>query len=143
MEKRAIRELRTLGKRVTPQRLLLLRILGKHKGHLDADEIYHLARKEDPRLSLSTVYRTLGLLKGLGLIEELHLDEEHHHYEMKDRGGEHHHLICLRCGRVEEFESPLIEEMKGQVAAQHRFQVTGAHIDLRGYCRRCSLSLTK
>jgi Fe2+ or Zn2+ uptake regulation protein len=44
---------------------------------------------------------------------------------------------------VEEFESPLIEEMKGQVAAQHRFQVTGTHIDLRGYCRRCSQSLTK
>ncbi len=129
--------LRAQGKRVTPQRLLLLETIREQKGHLDADELYRLAKRKDPRLSLSTVYRTLSLLKELDLVDELHLAEEHHHYEIKDRSGAHHHLICLGCGQVIEFESPLTEGMKTKVAKERDFQITGVHIDLQGYCREC------
>lgn len=141
--KEAKRLLRSQGKRVTPQRLLLFEILQEYEGHLDADELYLLAKKREPRLSLSTVYRTLSLLKELDLIEELHFDEEHHHYEIKGRGAEHHHLICLGCGKIIEFESPLPDRIKAQIAQEHRFQVKGVHIDLKGYCQRCVEGLTE
>jgi len=139
----ARRLLRSQGKRVTPQRLLLFEIMQEHGGHLDADELYLLAKKKEPRLSLSTVYRTLSLLKELGLIEELHFDEEHHHYEIKGRGAEHYHLVCLGCGEIIEFESPLTNRVKAQVAQDHHFQATGVHIDLKGYCQRCVEGLTR
>jgi len=139
--KEARRLLRSKGKRVTPQRLLIFEVMEEHGEHLDADELYLLAKKREPRLSLSTVYRTLNLLKELDLIEELHFDEEHHHYEIKGRGAEHYHLICLSCGEIIEFESPLTDRIKAQAAQDHHFQVTGVHIDLKGYCQRCAEGL--
>jgi len=75
--------LNVAGMRVTNQRALLLELIRQGKGHLDADELYRRAREKQPRLSLSTVYRTLQLLKKLGLVEELHFDENHHHYEVR------------------------------------------------------------
>lgn len=128
--------LRAQGKRVTPQRSLLLQVIRQSKGHLDADEIYRLAREKDPRISLSTVYRNLNMLKELGLISELHLDQEHHHYEPKD-ATEHYHLICSGCGRVVEFDSSLAGEMMTQVSGEKDFLIERAHIDLVGLCAKC------
>jgi len=71
--------LNTAGLRVTSQRALILEIVRRGQGHLDADEIYRQARRKQPRLSLSTVYRTLQTLKKLGLVEEVPFDEGHHH----------------------------------------------------------------
>ena len=75
--------LNTAGLRNTAQRALILDIIRHGEGHLDADEVHRQATKKQPRLSLSTVYRTLQKLKNLGLIEEFHFDEAHHHYEIK------------------------------------------------------------
>jgi len=97
--KNSHRVLKMPGLRVTNQRALLLGLIREGKGHLDADELYRRAREKQPRLSLSTVYRTLQLLKKLSLVEELHFDETHHHYEVKP-SDEHHHLVCLGCGKV-------------------------------------------
>ena len=68
------------GLRFTRQRALIMEIIRRGQGHLDADEVYRQARKKEPRLSLSTVYRSLQQLKELGRVDELQLDENHHHY---------------------------------------------------------------
>lgn len=128
--------LRAEGRRVTAQRRLLLEILRQSEGHLDAGEIYRRARKKDPRISLSTVYRNLRLLKELGLISELHLDEEHHHYEVKEE-NEHYHLICSHCERVVEFHNPLVERLIAQVSEEKGFRVERVQIDLVGLCEEC------
>lgn len=128
--------LRAEGKRITPQRSLLLDVIRRSKGHLGADQIYHLARERDPRISLSTVYRNLNLLKELGLISRLHLDEEHHHYELKDAAN-HYHLICSSCGRVIEFDSSLVEQLVADVSAEKDFVVERVRIDLTGLCVEC------
>ncbi len=133
---KAKRLLRAEGKRMTPQRELLLRTLEEAGGHLDAEELFVLARERDPGLSLSTVYRTLNVLKEMGLVEELHLGEEHHHYEVAGL-AEHYHLICTRCGQVIEFETELIERMKREVAEEHGFEISGMHVDLMGVCAAC------
>ena len=124
------------GTRVTSQRALILEIIRKEPGHLDADEIYRRARARQPRLSLSTVYRTLQALKKLDLVEELHFDETHHHYELKP-SAEHHHLVCLGCGKVVEFHNPLSRYIKRNVAEARDFDIANTEISITGYCSRC------
>jgi Fe2+ or Zn2+ uptake regulation protein len=127
------------GLRNTSQRALILDIVRKGSGHLDAYEVYHRARLKQPRLSLSTVYRTLQTLKKLELVEEVHIDETHHHYEIK-RSGEHHHLVCLGCGKVIEFRYSLAEQVKKNVAEARDFKITGSEVRMTGYCSSCQES---
>ena len=133
--------LRSGGKRVTPQRTLLLRIIQRSDGHLDADEIFRLARQCDPRISLSTVYRTLNLLKELDLVEEFHFDEEHHHYEMAADAA-HHHLVCTECGRISEFWTPLVDDLKAELEREHGFVLERLQIDAVGHCHQCETAVS-
>jgi len=128
--------LRGSGRRLTDQRRLLLELLQEHGGHLDAHELYRLAQERDPRLNLSTVYRTLGLLRDLGLVDEQHLGEDHHHYELK-APATHYHLVCRTCGSVVEFTSPLIEQLKEAVGRELNYTITDAQVDLLGTCAAC------
>lgn len=123
-------------RRVTEQRRLLLEIIRTHGEHLDADQIYALARQQNPRLSLSTVYRTLSLLRDLGLVDEVHLGEDHHHYELKPAAA-HHHLICRGCGRVAEFSTFLADELAGSVGEAYGYDVQEVRIELMGLCAGC------
>jgi Fur family ferric uptake transcriptional regulator len=133
------RRLRTAGKRVTPQRKLVLSILAQAGGHLDASEIYERGRHHDARLSLSTVYRTLGALKETGMVRELHLDDEHHHYELNAE-DEHSHLVCLSCGRVIEVDSQALARVAMTLGEAHGFEIASAQMELTGYCADCRQS---
>jgi Fur family ferric uptake transcriptional regulator len=128
--------LNSAGLRNTSQRALILDVIHEGQGHLDADEIYRRARKKQPRLSLSTVYRTLQTLKRIGLVEEVHLDEAHHHYEIKP-STEHHHLVCLGCGKVVEFECSMSQKMKEEVSREKGFKVINTEVRMTGYCPSC------
>jgi Fe2+ or Zn2+ uptake regulation protein len=128
--------LNSAGLRMTSQRALILDIISQAEEHLDADEVYRQARERQPGLSLSTVYRNLQTLKKLGLVKELHFDESHHHYEAKP-SLEHDHLVCLGCGRVEEFSGQLGQRMKQEVSRKKGFEVTGIEVHMTGYCAQC------
>ncbi len=126
-----IQFLREKGKRITPERKLLLRIISENS-HLDASEIYRLAVEEDEKMSLSTVYRTVRLLEELGLVERSGLGEDHHHYEV--RVDEHYHLICLDCGKVVEI---LPVDAVRKLGEDQGFDVTGVKLELLGFCLTC------
>lgn len=119
------------GKRITPERKLLLRIISEN-AHIDARELYALARREDPRINLSTVYRTVGLLKELGLVAGTGLGESHEHFEV--HGAEHYHLVCLGCGKVIEIEP--VEAVR-RLGEQRGFEIVGVNLELLGYCPGC------
>ncbi len=123
------------GERITAQRLLLLDLI-RTEGHFDADELYARARKKYPRLSLSTVYRSLQLFRKLGLVDGHSFAEAHCHYETR-AVGEHYHLQCSQCGRIVEFSNPLIEEIKAEVAKKYDFAVKEADIHFTGLCSDC------
>src|SRR4030043_649068 len=124
------------SQRVTTQRALLLELL-RHSGrHVDADELYRRAKKKNSRISLSTVYRNLQVFKRLGLVDERHFDEEHHHYEVKS-GEEHQHLLCIRCGTVVEFDYPASRKFKKDVGQKYGFRITGVEIHMTGLCSGC------
>jgi Fe2+ or Zn2+ uptake regulation protein len=130
------RRLRAAGKRITPQRKLVLSILVGADGHLDAHDIYARGRRQGLDLSLSTVYRTLNVLKETGVVRELHLDDEHHHYEVDDRDG-HSHLVCLACGQVIEVDSSVFSEAARVAGEAHSFEIASAQVELAGYCANC------
>lgn len=128
--------LNSSSQRVTAQRSLLLDLLRQSDEHLDADELYRRARQKHPRISLSTVYRNLQLFKKLGLIEERHFAEEHHHYEVKSI-DEHQHLLCLGCGKIVEFACPLSQKFKEDIGREYDFDITGVEVRMTGLCSNC------
>ncbi len=127
------------GIRLTRQRRAILSIMETAKQHLDASQILRKARKIDAEIDRVTVYRTLGLLKRQGLIDELdlmHVQGERHFYERRT-GRDHLHMTCLRCGKVIEFESHLLEKLKSTVATECSFSVVIARLEIGGYCKSC------
>jgi Fur family ferric uptake transcriptional regulator len=98
------------------------------------------ARQRDPNIDRATVYRTLDLLKRLGLIDELdlmHLNGEKHYYEVKTQ-KDHLHLACFHCGKIEEFDSPTFQRLKREIAAQNEFAVQVMRLEVGGMCRQCA-----
>ncbi len=128
--------LRAAGERLTPQRRLIAGILQEQDGHLSADEIYLLARRQHSSLSLATVYRTLRRLKESGLVRELRLSSDRYYYEI-EQGRAHQHMVCLSCGKVIEFTCIHCTEACNELAAQHGFQITSTRVKLLGYCADC------
>lgn len=128
--------IRSSGRRLTHQRRLVLEVLQDSEEHLDAEMIYDRARARDPSISLATVYRSLGLLKDMGLVQEHRLGENHGHFEIT-HSTPHHHFTCLTCGRVIEFEAPQVMEAVRKLCESEGLQVTEAHLLLSGYCTEC------
>jgi Fur family ferric uptake transcriptional regulator len=131
--------LKQRGVRMTRQRLLLLSLIDSSGLHLDAESLYQMAKEKDAKLNRVTVYRTLKLLKEGGLVDELdlaHIDGEKHYYETRMK-QEHAHVICLRCGRVEEFFGDPLQQLREQVQTQFGFEIVFARTEVGGYCSHC------
>ena len=128
--------LRSAGRRMTPQRRLILQVLEESNGHLDADALYDRVKTQDPNVSLATVYRTLAVLREIGLVEEHRLGQDHGHYEAANKGP-HHHFICLRCGKVIEFDTSLVAQIEHQLCEHKDVRVTHTHLHISGYCAQC------
>lgn len=133
--------LRQRGVRLTRQRRLLLDLIDHSGLHLDAEGLYQMAKEKDAKLNRVTVYRTLKLLKESGLVDELdlaHFQGDQHYYETRLK-QEHAHIICLRCGRVEEFFGDELQQVRAQVQSQFGFEIVFARTELGGYCSHCQV----
>src|SRR5580692_2779542 len=127
------------GMRLTRQRKILLDLIDKTGQHLDAERLFQMAKEKDPKLNRVTVYRTLKLLKEGGLVDELdlmHQAGEQHYYETR-RKQEHAHVICLGCGKVEEFFGEPLQRLRKQIEAHFGFQIVLARTEVGGYCPHC------
>ena len=127
------------GLRLTAQRRVLLEIIESATSHLDAAGLLQLARDRDAGINRATVYRTLEILKKLGLIDELdlmHLNGEKHYYEIRT-GRDHIHLACFECGRIEEYESPVFDQLKQEIAQQQGFSIGVVRMEVGGRCSTC------
>jgi Fur family ferric uptake transcriptional regulator len=126
------------GMRLTGQRKLILQVLEEAGGHLDAETVFDRAYKRDERVSLATVYRTLQLLKKMGLVDQ-HFTSREHNREVYEPVGaeEHYHFSCLKCGKVVEFQSPLIDRARKQLAQELGINIIHGCACFEGYCARC------
>ena len=131
--------LKLRGVRLTRQRQILLELIDKTAEHLDAEQLYRLAKERDAKINRVTVYRTLKMLKTGGLVDELdlmHQGGDQHYYETRLK-QEHAHAICLRCGKVEEFFGEPLQRLRKQVETNLGFQVLLARTEVGGYCAHC------
>jgi Fur family ferric uptake transcriptional regulator len=127
------------GLRITHQRRLLAELLESAEEHLDAEEVYRRAQRRDPEIHRATVYRTLNTLKKLGLVDELdlmHVNGERHYYEIRPRTL-HIHLVCMRCGKVEEPGGRFWDDMKARVRKETGFKPEMVRVEMGGRCLEC------
>src|ERR1700740_2857574 len=127
------------GVRLTRQRQILLDLIDQTGQHLDAESLFEMAKQRDPKINRVTVYRTLKMLKAGGLVDELdlmHYGGDQHYYETRLK-QEHAHVICLRCGKVEEFFGEPLQRLRKQIESHFGFQVLLARTEVGGYCAHC------
>lgn len=132
-------QLTARGVRMTAQRRILVGIMQESPKHLDAAMLWKVARQKDPEIDRATVYRTIALLKKLGLIDELdlmHLEGEKHYYEPKT-SRDHCHMACFRCGAILEYASESFEKLKAEIARESGFQIRVVRLEVGGLCERC------
>lgn len=124
---------REIGIKLTPQRLAILECLEGNTRHPSAEDIYRSVKRRFPTMSFSTVYNTLEALRERGKVLKLSVDPERKRYDPDT--SEHHHLVCVRCGRIVDVRA----DYRLQVPARERegFEVTGNHIEFHGICAEC------
>jgi Fur family transcriptional regulator, ferric uptake regulator len=120
----------------TPQRQLILETIRKFEKPVNARDLYQVVSKKDNTVSLATVYRTIALFKNLGIIDEHRLGKTCWCYELK-KSFEHQHVICKQCGKVIEFESPLITQMVKYLQTEKRFATERVEVCIQGICIDC------
>jgi len=110
------RKLGELGYRLTPQRIMILRAVEETDGHISAEEIYAQICAHYPQMNISTVYRTMELLKGK---------------------GHHHHLVCEKCGETIDIEESILNPLWAEIREKYGFRVNMKHLAFFGLCPKC------
>lgn len=131
-------DLRNAGLKVTLPRLKILEML-EHSDtrHLSAEEIYRQLMDGGEDIGLATVYRVLTQFEAAGLVTRHHFEGGHAVFELQ-RGDHHDHMVCLKCGEVQEFEDDMIEQRQSEIAAKLGFRLIEHSLILYGECGACS-----
>jgi Fur family ferric uptake transcriptional regulator len=128
--------LRKRGYRLTPQRYLILSVLQEAQEHLTIEQITERVQERSPFVSVSTIYRTLELLKRLELIREDRLPGEPPYYEAVE-GSDHHHLVCLRCRMTVHLEPELLGKLHERLQQEYQYHGLTLNLVATGYCSYC------
>jgi len=130
-------KLNEYGYRMTPQRLMILSAIENSEDHISAEEIYTQVVARYPNVNISTVYRTLELLKRLGLVTKTDLGGGRVRYHPADK-GHHHHLVCRECGAVIDLDESLLASLKDALLREHEFIADLRHLAILGRCVNCN-----
>ena len=125
------------GMPLTKKRKVIISVIEKNPGHLDAEDVYGRAKKIDPSIGMATVYRSLKLMRDYNVIEYHSFGQEHQHFESPTK-LHHDHLVCSDCGRIEEFNDPSLEKLKSNVAKKHGFTMKTHKLEIFGLCSDCA-----
>ena len=125
-----------LGYRLTPQRMMALSAIENSDNHISAEEIYAKVRAKYPHVNISTVYRTLELLKNLGLVTETNLGGGRVRYHPMDK-GRHHHLVCQNCNRIIDLDESALTSLKSRLLREYDFDADLKHLAIFGRCGDC------
>ncbi|QTS83976.1 ferric iron uptake transcriptional regulator [Coxiella endosymbiont of Amblyomma nuttalli] len=130
-------ELRKAGLKATLPRIKILRILeSADPRHMSAEDVHRKLMKMGEDVGLATVYRVLTRFQASGLVERHYFEGGHSIFEIGQR--EHHdHLVCLHCGKVEEFFNDIIENCQVEIAEQLKFKMTDHNLTIYGICQWC------
>ncbi len=131
-----VNRLAEMGYRLTPQRAAILSALDKSEDHVSAEEIHAQVVARYPQVNISTVYRTLELLKQVGLVTETDLGGGRVRYHPADK-GQHHHLVCEECGAVIDMDESALASLRETLLRTYGFVADLRHLALFGRCVKC------
>lgn len=130
-------DLRRAGLKVTLPRLKILEILESSSvRHVSAEDVYRSLIEQGEDVGLATVYRVLTQFESAGLVKRQNFEGGHSVFEL-DQGEHHDHLVCVKCGRVEEFVDNIIEAQQAKIAAKAHFEMTDHSLNIYGICPDC------
>lgn len=137
MRMRDSKELKEHGLKATVPRLKILELMEQSKiRHFSAEDIYRYLLKSNVELGLATVYRVLTQFESAGIVIRHNFEEGHSVFELA--GDEHHdHIVCVRCGKVEEFHDNEIEQRQNVIAKKLGFELTDHNLNMYGLCPSC------
>ena len=131
-------DLKNAGLKVTIPRLKILQILEKqvNERHLTAEMVYKILIRENEEIGLATVYRVLTQFEAAGIVTRHHFEGGNSIFEL-DTGDHHDHILCMKCGKVDEFTDPLIEVRQQEVASNLGYDLVDHGLYLYGFCPKC------
>lgn len=135
-------DLRDAGLKVTFPRVKILEILEnqcEEERHLTAEQVYKILLSEDEEIGLATVYRVLTQFEAAGLVTRHHFEGGNSVFEL-NKGDHHDHILCVKCGKVEEFHDTLIEARQKEIARDLGYALTDHSLCLYGFCSDCKKS---
>ncbi|CAG7857864.1 Ferric uptake regulation protein [biofilm metagenome] len=134
-------DLRNAGLKVTLPRVKILQILENQatERHLTAEQVYKILLSEDEEIGLATVYRVLTQFEAAGLVTRHHFEGGNSVFELSD-GDHHDHIMCIKCGKVDEFTDNFIEAQQKKIADRLGYELTAHGLYLYGYCPQCKKS---
>jgi len=129
-------KLNELGYRLTPQRMMVLSAIENSDDHISAEEIYAQIVAKYPQVNISTVYRTLELLKKLGMVTETDLGGGRVRYHSAEK-GHHHHLVCEKCGKIIDVDESTLARLQDVLLHRYNFSARLSHLAIFGLCEGC------
>jgi Fur family ferric uptake transcriptional regulator len=134
-------DLKNVGLKVTLPRIKILQILEKQvdERHLTAEKVYKILLSENEDVGLATVYRVLTQFEAAGLVTRHHFEGGNSIFELAT-GDHHDHILCMKCGKVDEFTDEFIEARQKEVAEKLGYELTDHGLYLYGFCPQCRKS---
>ncbi|MCF6157894.1 MAG: transcriptional repressor [wastewater metagenome] len=127
--------LRSNGMKITPQRLMIFKVLKNNTSHPSAEEIFRRVKRTYPTVSFTTIYKTLETLRDLGEIKELIIDKDRKHYDPNT--DSHHHVICSTCKKIGDILDDYSPSIKLPDSIKNKYTVSGFQISFYGVCNDC------
>lgn len=130
-------DIKKAGLKVTLPRVKILEIMENSRlRHLSAEDVYKQLLESDEEVGLATVYRVLTQFEGAGLVTRHHFEGGHSVFEL-EQGKHHDHIVCVKCGKIEEFVDEVIEQRQRDIAEKAGFDITDHCLYIYGICKAC------
>ncbi|SHG87443.1 Fur family transcriptional regulator, ferric uptake regulator [Thermosyntropha lipolytica DSM 11003] len=144
MDKKITEKLKENNYKLTEQREAVLEVMLDNRGkHLSAEEVLQEAKQKMPNIGIATVYRTLEKLASMDILYKTMFEGGKFRYELSDEDThQHHHIVCLKCGHIYEFEEDLLNELESRLEARG-FEIVDHELKFYGYCPECREKMRK
>lgn len=136
MEKDLLELLKENNIKITEERRAIISVLQETKLPLAPADLFLRIKPSLPKANLTTVYRNLEMLEGLGLVKRLGFNKNYFSYELTDNREHHHHIVCQSCGKVDDLEN-ISEKFVSEIARQTNFKIKDHNLEFFGQCKEC------
>ena len=134
------------GHRLTEPRKAIIEVLDNNSGHITTEDIYFKVHENNPSIGLTTVYRTIDLLTGWGLIKRFDIGDGKARYQLKDfenNNGHSHLLYCNKCKKIIDYseflseEIEILEKLQEKLSHKYNFEINNHFVQFQGWCKEC------